>query len=198
MIVSPFSRKTFYIIALSAGPSNPCSLASPAVIRCRGHADNGHCAAPGQVLSAQEANYRRWRGPHLAVPEGPVRVFTTYEWHFQQGVSQIPVTYADCQTGGGEAVTEGNGGWLTGFSVTAETSQVEEESNFSVVDCVFMLVVCELCWYASCYLAKNCSLLFRVQALCDGRCWCKFLRFKKVKEIVMLTNIFISKQHGHT
>lgn len=60
--------------------SNVCSVS---VLCCRGHAHHGHCAASGQVLSAQEANYRRRRGPHLALPEGPVRVLTTYEWHFQ-------------------------------------------------------------------------------------------------------------------
>lgn len=87
---------------------NRCSFNVSLVIRRWSHADNGHCAAPGQVLSAQEANYRRWRGPHFVMPEGSVRVLTTYEWHFQQGVPQIPVTYADCQAGGGEAVSEGN------------------------------------------------------------------------------------------
>lgn len=31
---------------------------SLSVLCCRGHADHGYCAAPGQVLFAQEANYR--------------------------------------------------------------------------------------------------------------------------------------------
>lgn len=49
------------------------------VLCCRSHADHGHSAPPGQVLSSQEANHRRRRGPHLAVPQGPVRVFATHE-----------------------------------------------------------------------------------------------------------------------
>lgn len=117
-------------------PLTPAASLSLSVLRCRGHADHGHCAAPGQVLSAQEANYRRWCGPHLTMPEGPVRVLATYEWHFQQGVPQIPVTYADCQTGGREAVTEGNDGRLRGLKsifnlLTAEGSpQVQEGDTF--------------------------------------------------------------------
>lgn len=47
-------------------------LLSVSVFCCGGHAHHGHCAASGQVLPGQEANYRRRRGPHLAVPEGPV------------------------------------------------------------------------------------------------------------------------------
>lgn len=40
-------------------PLIPAVLLSLTVFRRRVHADHGHCAAPGQVLSAQEANYRR-------------------------------------------------------------------------------------------------------------------------------------------
>ena len=40
-------------------PLTPALMLSPVVICCGGHADHGHCAAPGQVFSAQEANYRR-------------------------------------------------------------------------------------------------------------------------------------------
>lgn len=42
-----------------AVPLIPAVSLSLSVLCCRGHADHGYRAAPGQVLFAKEANYRR-------------------------------------------------------------------------------------------------------------------------------------------
>lgn len=57
----------------------PRTCRSSSVLRRGVHAHHGHRAPPGQVVVAQEAHHRRRRGPHLAVPQGPVRVLATHE-----------------------------------------------------------------------------------------------------------------------